>query len=48
MFNLSALYSLPFGHGRKFGANMRGAGNAIIGGWDIGAIVNGRSGPPVT
>jgi len=44
-FNFSALYSLPFGKGTKhdFGS----AGNAILGNWEIGAIVNARSGLPL-
>jgi hypothetical protein len=46
-FNVSALYSLPFGKGRKW---MSGAGamqQAILGGWDVGTILNGRSGLPL-
>jgi hypothetical protein len=44
-FNLSALYSLPFGKNKKhdFGPT----GNAILGDWEIGTIVNGRSGIPI-
>jgi hypothetical protein len=44
-FNLSALYRLPFGKGKKheFGS----IGNAILGDWEIGTIVNGRSGLPL-
>src|SRR5262249_59129077 len=44
-FNLSALYSLPFGTGRKY--MNTGAGGAILGGWDVGGIVNARSGIPL-
>jgi hypothetical protein len=46
-YNLSALYSLPFGKGRKY---MHGAGalsEIVLGGWDVGGIVNGRSGLPI-
>ena len=44
-FNLSALYDLPFGKGKKY--DFGGAGNAILGNWEIGAIVNARSGVPL-
>ena len=46
-FNLSALYSLPFGQGRKYGRTWARLTKALLGGWDVGAIVNGRSGMPV-
>jgi len=44
-FNISALYKLPFGKGtsHEFGS----AGNAILGDWEIGGIVNARSGLPI-
>jgi len=44
-FNLSALYDLPFGKSRKY--DFGSAGNAILGNWEIGAIVNARSGVPL-
>lgn len=44
-FNLSALYELPFGKGKRF--DMGGVGNAILGGWQVGTIFNARSGVPV-
>jgi hypothetical protein len=44
-FNLSALYDLPFGKGTKH--DFGGVGNALLGNWGIGAIVNGRSGLPL-
>jgi hypothetical protein len=46
-FNLSALYSLPFGDGRKWMSNASGLQQALLGGWDIGTILNGRSGLPL-
>ncbi len=44
-FNFSAVYDLPFGKGKKhdFGS----VGNAILGNWEVGAILNARSGLPV-
>jgi hypothetical protein len=44
-FNLSAIYSLPFGKGRRH--DLSALGNAILGGWNLGGIVNARSGLPV-
>jgi hypothetical protein len=44
-FNFSALYKLPFGKGTShdFGT----VGNAFLGNWEIGGIVNARSGLPI-
>jgi len=44
-FNFSALYKLPFGKGttHDFGS----VGNAFLGNWEIGGIVNARSGLPI-
>ncbi len=44
-FNLSALYEIPYGHGRPHSAS--GAADAVLGGWDIGGILNARSGLPI-
>lgn len=46
-FNLSLLYSLPYGKGRKFGANAGVMSQTLLGGWDIGGIINARSGLPI-
>jgi len=40
-FNLSGVYSLPWGKG------LSGLGRALAGGWDIGTILNARSGLPI-
>jgi Carboxypeptidase regulatory-like domain/TonB dependent receptor len=40
-FNLSALYALPFGR------NATGAARVLASGWEIGGIVNVRSGLPI-
>lgn len=45
-FNVSALYSLPFGKGKKWDLGY-GAANYILGDWEIGGIVNARSGLPI-
>jgi hypothetical protein len=44
-FNISALYELPFGKGKSF--DLGSIGNAILGNWEIGTIVNARSGVPL-
>lgn len=41
-FNLSALYSLPIG-----GGNMGAFWRAMLRGWEIGTIINARSGLPI-
>ncbi len=46
-FNASALYELPFGKGRKYLTNMNAFGNALAGGWELGGIMNARTGTPV-
>lgn len=44
-FNLSAVYELPVGKGKRF--DWGGVGNAILGNWEVGTIFNARSGLPV-
>jgi hypothetical protein len=46
-FNLSALYQLPFGAGKKFGADASPLAKALLGGWQMGGMVNARSGLPI-
>jgi hypothetical protein len=43
--NLSVLYELPVGRGQRF--DLGGAAGAILGGWQIGGVYNGRSGLPI-
>jgi len=43
--NVSALYELPFGADRQHKLN--GVSNAVLGGWEVGGIVNARTGVPV-
>lgn len=44
-FNVSALYELPIGKGKSF--DFGKTGNFLLGGWQLGGIVNARSGVPV-
>jgi hypothetical protein len=46
-FNVSALYAIPYGRGRKFGSDVGNVAQVLLGGWDVGTIVNARSGLPV-
>ena len=46
-FNVSLLYAIPYGKGRKFGSGANAAAQALLGGWEVGGIVNARSGVPV-
>ncbi len=43
--NISALYSLPYGSGRQHPAS--GVADWVLGGWDVGGILNSRSGLPI-
>jgi hypothetical protein len=45
-FVMSGVWELPFGRGRRFGADMPGVADAILGGWAIGSIVTATSGRP--
>jgi hypothetical protein len=47
-FNLSAIYSLPFGKGRTYLNNLNGIGQTVLGGWEVGTIINARSGVPLS
>jgi hypothetical protein len=42
-FNISALYEIPYGRDGKAG----GVGKFLLGGWQVGGIVNARSGLPI-
>ncbi len=46
-FTASILYNLPFGKGRKWGSNWRGASNAILGDWEVTVIEKATSGFPI-
>jgi hypothetical protein len=44
--NISALYELPYGAGRKFGKDANPILKAVLGGWQVGEIWNFRTGLP--
>lgn len=44
---VSFIYELPFGKGRKFGSNLSGVTNAVLGGWQVSAINIFRQGTPM-
>jgi len=44
-FNLSAIYALPFGKGKKY--DLGAVANALLGNMEIGSIINARSGLPI-
>jgi hypothetical protein len=45
---VSYIYQLPVGRGERFGSNMNGVGNAILGGWQISGITTYKSGFPLS
>jgi len=47
-FNLSSVYTLPIGKGRRFAGNIARWADAFIGGWDVGLLVLWQSGRVVT
>ncbi|MBY0373372.1 MAG: TonB-dependent receptor, partial [Bryobacteraceae bacterium] len=48
VFFLASLYEVPFGRGRKYGANMSRALDFIAGGWQLNGTFNWMSGQPFT
>ncbi len=46
-FTASVIYDLPFGKGQKFGGNLKGLANALVGGWELTVIEKATSGFPV-
>ena len=45
--NVTALYELPFGKGRKYLQSSGKVAGLFLGGWDLGGIVNARTGLPI-
>ncbi|HEY6216821.1 MAG TPA: carboxypeptidase-like regulatory domain-containing protein [Pyrinomonadaceae bacterium] len=48
VFNLNAVYDLPFGHGKSFFNNSGGAFDRLVGGWQLGGILRINTGTPLT
>lgn len=46
-FVTAFVYELPFGRGKKFGANMPAVANQIAGGWQLSGVVRFASGLPI-
>lgn len=46
-FNMTALYALPYGHGKRFGSSLPAIGEMVLGGWQLGGIINARTGVPM-
>jgi hypothetical protein len=46
--NANFVYDLPFGRGKRFGATMNKALNAIVGGWEVSGLYRQTSGLPLT
>lgn len=44
---ISHLVELPFGRGRRFGPNLPGIANVLLGGWTVAGLVTLRSGQPI-
>ncbi|MFN7931951.1 MAG: carboxypeptidase regulatory-like domain-containing protein [Bryobacteraceae bacterium] len=46
VFTTSATYEMPFGRGKRFGADWNRAVDAALGGWQVGGILTLRTGFP--
>jgi hypothetical protein len=44
VFKINAVYDLPFGQGRRFGGNVNGTMDRIIGGWSVSLVSRIQSG----
>lgn len=47
IFALALTYQLPFGRGKRFGSNMSGFVDKILGGWEIAGITRWTAGSPI-
>ena len=45
---INALYTLPFGHGQRYGNDVSGWTSNLIGGWSVSSIITAQSGFPFT
>ena len=48
VFNLNAVYDLPFGKGKYFWNDHGGAFDRLVGGWQLGGILRINTGTPLT
>ncbi len=48
VFNLNAVYDLPFGKGKSFLNDRSGAVDRLVGGWQLGGILRVNTGTPLT
>jgi len=48
VFNLNAVYDLPFGKGKHFWNDSGGAVDRLVGGWQLGGILRINTGTPLT
>jgi hypothetical protein len=48
VFKTNGYYDLPFGRGRRFGGNVNGFLDRVIGGWQLSGIFNKFSGQPIS
>jgi len=48
VFNLNAVYDLPFGRGKSFLNDSGGAVDRVVGGWQLGGILRINTGTPLT
>jgi hypothetical protein len=46
-FTASILYDLPFGKGKRYGSNLGGVANAVLGNWQVNLIERAESGFPL-
>ncbi len=46
-FNLTALYDLPVGKGKRYMKSAPPLADAFFGGWQLGGVVNARTGVPI-
>jgi hypothetical protein len=46
-FNMTALYDLPVGKGKRYMKSAPAIADAFLGGWQLGGVVNARTGVPV-
>ena len=46
-FVMGTFYNLPFGRGRRFGADASGISQALFGGWQVNGIITYQSGLPL-